>query len=111
MYIDALTALLILSLKIRYLTINGTLMCILLQVTWVVRLYADIMDINPMESNVGFRSMSTYWTAGPAVKKIVRALVRFLKPKARACPRAAGKRTQRLFSLLRIWRIRYTIFT
>ena len=87
-------------------------MCIRLQVTWVVRLYADIMDINPMESAVGFRSMSTYWTAGLAVKKIVRAfVVRFRKPKARACPRAAGKRTQRLFSLLKIWRVKYTIFT
>ena len=103
MYTDALTALLILSLKIRYLTIKGALMCIRLQVTWVVSLYADITAINPMESAVGFRSMSKYWTAGLAVKKMFRAfVVRFLKPKARAYPRAAGKRTQRLFSLLRI---------
>ena len=67
----------------------------------MVRLYADIMDINPMESAVGFRSMSTYWTAGLAVRKLFRPfVVRFLKPKARACPRAAGKRTQRLFVLI-----------
>ena len=90
------TALLILSLEIRYLTIKGTLMCILLQVTWVVRLYADIMDIDPMESAVGFRSMPKYWKAGLVLKKLAR-LVWFLKPKVRACPRAAGKRTQRLF--------------
>ena len=62
-------------------------------------LYAKAVDISSLEPCVEFRSTSKHWTAIVPFKKMMRSLLSWRKPKARASSRAAGKTTQRFFVL------------
>lgn len=58
-------------------------------------LYAQTLDISTLEPLVDFKTTSKHWGVRAVMKKMMRSLLSWGKPKAGASSRVAGKTTQR----------------